>query len=78
VLLWPNLKGWTMTLGTAASFAAPVSLTIWCFAGLMVARLLRTEMHWRVANGILGCCWRLRSFRSGWGVSVVGSSALHN
>lgn len=74
LLLWLNPKGWTMTLGAAASFAALasspaklaallgasfgisalVSLTLWCFAGLMLARLLRTEMHWRVANVILG------------------------
>jgi threonine/homoserine/homoserine lactone efflux protein len=74
LLLWLNPKGWTMTLGAAASFAALasspaklaallgasfgisalVSLSIWCVAGLMLARLLRTEMHWRVANVLLG------------------------
>ncbi|QPP05208.1 LysE family transporter [Streptomyces bathyalis] len=72
-LLWLNPKGWTMTLGAAASFAAAangplrlsvllgvvfglaaaLSLTLWCTAGLLLARLLRTDRHWRVLNTIL-------------------------
>ena len=72
-LLWLNPKGWTMTLGAAASFAgvvggpfqlaallgtvfgfaAVVSLTLWCTAGLLLARMLRTNRHWRVVNTIL-------------------------
>jgi threonine/homoserine/homoserine lactone efflux protein len=72
-LLWLNPKGWTMTLGAAASFAtvaggpfhlavllgtvfglaATVSLTLWCTAGLLLARTLRTNRHWRVLNTVL-------------------------
>jgi threonine/homoserine/homoserine lactone efflux protein len=72
-LLWLNPKGWTITLGAAASFAAvaggpfqlavllatvfgsaaAVSLTLWCTAGLLLARTLRTNRHWRVLNTVL-------------------------
>ncbi|GGZ24998.1 amino acid transporter [Streptomyces poonensis] len=72
-LLWLNPKGWTMTLGAAASFAAvaggpfrlavflgtvfalaaTVSLILWCTAGLLLARTLRTNRHWRVLNTVL-------------------------
>ncbi len=74
MLLWLNPKGWTMTLGAAASFAAlaanpaelaallgasfgisaVLSLSLWCAAGLMLARMLRTDLHWRVTNAVLG------------------------
>ena len=73
-LLWLNPKGWAMTLGAAASFAAlasgplqlasllgaafgiaaALSLSLWCAAGLVLARLLRTERQWRVLNAGLG------------------------
>lgn len=69
-MLWHNPKGWAMTLGAAASFAAlapdpfrlgallgisfgiaaMVSLSVWCFAGLLFARLLRTDLQWRLLN----------------------------
>lgn len=69
-----NPKGWAMTLGAAASFAAlansPVelatvlgltfgvaaaaSLALWCAAGLVLARLLRSERQWRLLNLALG------------------------
>jgi threonine/homoserine/homoserine lactone efflux protein len=72
-LLWQNPKGWTMTLGAAASFAtlvdgparlatllgvafavaSSVSLSIWCVAGLLLARRLRSERQWQVFNLIL-------------------------
>jgi threonine/homoserine/homoserine lactone efflux protein len=72
-MLWHNPKGWAMTLGAAASFAAlapdplrlavllglsfgiaaSVSLSVWCLAGLMFARLLRTDSQWRILNGTL-------------------------
>jgi threonine/homoserine/homoserine lactone efflux protein len=71
--LWHNPKGWAMTLGASASFAAlapdpfrlsallgvsfgiaaVVSLSIWCLAGLLLARLLRTDLQWRLLNGTL-------------------------
>jgi len=73
-MLWHNPKGWAMTLGAAASFAALassplrlgillgvsfgaaalVSLSLWCFAGFVFSRLLRTDMQWRVLNAALG------------------------
>lgn len=73
-LLWHNPKGWAMTLGAAASFAALagnplqlgvllggffavgalMSLSLWCLAGLVLARLLRTDTQWRVLNTGLG------------------------
>nr|WP_241020365.1 LysE family transporter [Burkholderia sp. Ac-20345] len=73
-MLWHNPKGWAMTLGAAASFAAlasgparlgvllglafgvaaMASLSLWCFAGLLFARVLRTERQWRWLNAGLG------------------------
>ena len=41
-------------LGAAFGLAATVSLSIWCVAGLMLARLLRTERHWHAVNASLG------------------------
>ena len=72
-MLWHNPKGWAMTLGAAASFAALASgplrlgallgaafgvaalasLSLWCCAGLLFARLLRTERQWRLLNAAL-------------------------
>ncbi|MDN7752317.1 LysE family translocator [Burkholderia gladioli] len=72
-MLWHNPKGWTMTLGAAASFAAlapgplqlagllgasfgvaaMLSLSVWCLAGLFLARLLRTGAQWRMLNRVL-------------------------
>ena len=69
-LLWVNPKGWAMTLGAAASFAAlasgpaqlaallgatfaglsALSLTLWCFAGILLAKALKTDTQWRVLN----------------------------
>ena len=73
-LLWFNPKGWAMTLGAAASFAAlasgplqlagllgaafglaaAFSLSLWCVAGFMLARLLRSERQWHLLNAVLG------------------------
>ena len=73
-LLWHNPKGWAMTLGAAASFAALadnplllgallgtsfalgalLSLSLWCLAGLLLARLLKTDTQWRILNVVLG------------------------
>ena len=41
-------------LGTAFGVAAAVSLSLWCLAGLLLARLLRTARQWRVLNAVLG------------------------
>ncbi len=73
-MLWHNPKGWAMTVGAAASFAAlangparlglllgitfglaaALSLSLWCAAGLLLARALRTEAQWRTLNIALG------------------------
>ena len=72
-LLWQNPKGWAMTLGAAASFAALaggpfqlsvllgcafgvaaiLSLSLWCVAGLLLGRLLKTDTQWRTLNAML-------------------------
>lgn len=41
-------------LGSAFGLAAAVSLSLWCLAGLLLARLLRTDRQWRVLNAGLG------------------------
>lgn len=43
-----------MLLGLAFGLAAAVSLSLWCSAGLLLARLLRTERQWRALNLALG------------------------
>ncbi len=43
-----------LLLGSAFGLAATVSLSLWCMAGLLLARLLRTERQWRVLNAVLG------------------------
>ena len=73
-MLWHNPKGWAMTVGAAASFAAlaegpmrlgltlgvtfglcaAASLSLWCTAGLILARVLRTDVQWRAVNITLG------------------------
>jgi len=73
-MLWYNPKGWAMTLGAAASFAAlassplqlalllgltfgaaaAISLSVWCMAGQLLARLLRADWQWRALNAVLG------------------------
>ena len=37
-------------LGLAFGVAAVASLSLWCLAGMMMARLLRTARHWQVFN----------------------------
>ncbi|TIR07889.1 MAG: LysE family translocator, partial [Mesorhizobium sp.] len=41
-------------LGTVFGLAAALSLSAWCVAGTLLARLLRTERQWRVLNAVLG------------------------
>ena len=73
-MLWHNPKGWAVTLGASASFAALahgparlglllgvafglaalLSLSLWCVAGFLLARRLRTERQWRALNIVLG------------------------
>jgi threonine/homoserine/homoserine lactone efflux protein len=42
------------TLGCAFGLAAILSLSLWCAAGLLLARLLRTDTQWHVLNALLG------------------------
>lgn len=41
-------------LGTFFAVAALLSLSLWCIAGLLLARLLRTDIQWRILNIVLG------------------------
>ncbi len=41
-------------LGLAFGVAAAASLSLWCIAGQLLARLLRTDGQWRVLNAVLG------------------------
>jgi threonine/homoserine/homoserine lactone efflux protein len=41
-------------LGSAFGLAAIVSLVLWCTAGVLLGRTLRTDRHWRIANAALG------------------------
>lgn len=41
-------------LGTTFGVCAFVSLSLWCLAGLLLGRLLRTAAHWRALNTVLG------------------------
>jgi len=43
-----------MLLGSAFGIAACVSLSSWCVAGALFARLLKTPAQWRLLNGVLG------------------------
>ncbi|TCQ97258.1 hypothetical protein EDF70_1134 [Neorhizobium sp. JUb45] len=41
-------------LGVSFTVGAVVSLSLWCLAGLLLARLLKTDGQWRVLNITLG------------------------
>jgi len=41
-------------LGLTFGMAATASLSVWCLAGQLLARLLRTDRQWRVLNALLG------------------------
>lgn len=43
-----------LLLGSAFGGAAALSLSLWCGAGLVLARLLRTDRQWRLLNAALG------------------------
>ncbi len=43
-----------LLLGSAFGLAAALSLSLWCLAGLLLARLLRTNRQWRMLNAALG------------------------
>ena len=43
-----------LLLGLAFGLSAALSLSLWCGAGLILARLLRTDRQWRVLNAALG------------------------
>ena len=41
-------------LGTTFGLAALLSLSLWCAAGIVLARLLKTQRQWRMLNAVLG------------------------
>ncbi|MFS2106731.1 LysE family translocator [Ralstonia sp. Ralssp135] len=41
-------------LGATFGLAALASLSLWCAAGIVLARLLKTPRQWRVLNAVLG------------------------
>lgn len=41
-------------LGLAFGSSATLSLTLWCGAGMLLGRLLRTDRQWRILNVVLG------------------------
>ncbi|WP_410012928.1 LysE family translocator [Sodalis sp. C49] len=43
-----------LTLGGSFGLAAILSLSLWCIAGLLLARLLRTDTQWHALNALLG------------------------
>jgi threonine/homoserine/homoserine lactone efflux protein len=43
-----------LTLGVTFGLCAAISLSLWCTAGLILARVLRSEIQWRVLNVPLG------------------------
>ncbi|MBZ9962396.1 LysE family translocator [Mesorhizobium sp. BR1-1-2] len=43
-----------LLLGTAFGLTAAFSLSLWCVAGMLLARLLKTERQWRALNILLG------------------------
>ncbi|MCV3206908.1 LysE family translocator [Mesorhizobium sp. YC-39] len=43
-----------LLLGAVFGLAAALSLSLWCMAGTLLARLLRTEWQWRALNIALG------------------------
>jgi threonine/homoserine/homoserine lactone efflux protein len=43
-----------LLLGAVFGLAAALSLSLWCVAGTLLARLLRTERQWRALNIGLG------------------------
>lgn len=42
------------TLGCSFGLAAILSLSLWCIAGLLLARLLKTDTQWHALNALLG------------------------
>lgn len=46
--------GLALLLGTTFGLCATFSLSVWCAAGLLLARALRTEAQWRALNLALG------------------------
>ncbi|TPJ53805.1 MULTISPECIES: LysE family translocator [unclassified Mesorhizobium] len=43
-----------LLLGSTFGLTAAFSLSLWCVAGMLLARLLKTEQQWRALNILLG------------------------
>ncbi|UEP25643.1 LysE family translocator [Burkholderia ambifaria] len=52
--LTPDPMHLAVILGIAFGIAAIFSLVLWCTAGVLLGRTLRTDRHWRIANVTLG------------------------
>ena len=46
--------GLAAIMGATFAAAAIVSLCLWCIGGALLAKVLRTELHWRLVNAFLG------------------------
>ena len=44
----------TLLLGVTFGVAASLSLALWCVAGQILARLLRSDRQWHILNAALG------------------------
>ena len=42
-----------LLLGSTFGLTAAISLSVWCMAGMVLARLLKTEWQWRALNIVL-------------------------
>lgn len=45
----------SVLLGAAFALAASVSLALWCAAGMLLGRILKTPVHWRILNTAMAC-----------------------
>jgi threonine/homoserine/homoserine lactone efflux protein len=52
--LAPNAPQLALTLATVFALVFIPSWALWCGGGRTLARLLRTDRHWNVANAVLG------------------------
>ena len=46
--------GLAAIMGATFAAAAIMSLCLWCIGGALLAKTLRTELHWRLVNATLG------------------------
>lgn len=49
-----NVPQLALIMAAGFAVAALISLSLWCLGGAALAKYLRTEFHWRMANILLG------------------------